>query len=258
VLEKFNMADCKPVGTPMVTASHTNDSTLQNDEDAVNFPYRQAVGCLMWLAIGTRPDIMFAVTYHSQFLENPQPQHVRTLKRVFQYLQGTKDLKLTYGGKRSGLEGYTDADRMSSEQRKAISGYVFLIDGGAVSWRSRKQEIVSTSTTEAEYVATTHAAKEALYLRQFITELFRPLDSPLPLQCDNQGAIALAHADVGQYHSRTKHIDIRYHFIRQNIQDGFISLQYCPTEEMVADILTKPLPVHKVRYFVGMLGLIRD
>jgi hypothetical protein len=170
---------------------------------------------------------------------------------VFRYLQGTKGWKLVYGGERKGLEGFSDADGMSQEHRRAISGYAFLIDGGAVSWSSKKQELVVLSTMEAEYVATTHAAKEALWLRRFIGEVFRPLEQPTPLYSDNQSAIALEHSN-GQFHARTKHIDIRYHFIRYVVDNGSIHLLYCPTEDMTADILTKPLPSVKA---LGLLAV---
>lgn len=114
--------------------------------------------------------------------------------------------------------GYTDADGMSQEDRRAVSGYAFMLDGGAISWSSKRQELVSLSTTEAEYVAATHAAKEALWLRSLVGELFGAMADPLTLFSDNQSAIAIAKNP--QYHARTKHIDIRFHFIRWVIEDG--------------------------------------
>jgi hypothetical protein len=218
-------------------------------------PYREAVGSLNWASVGTRPDISFVVGTLSQFLENPGEVHWEAVKRVFRYLKGTKDLRLVYGGERKGLEGFTDADGMSQEHRRAISGYAILIDGGAVSWSSKKQELVTLSTTEAKYVAMTHAAKEIIWLRQFLGEIFRPLEHPIPLHADNQSAIALAHNE-DTFHARTKHIDIRYHFIRYVIDNGFIHLIYCPTEDMKADILTKALPSAKAKHLANSLGLI--
>jgi ribonuclease HI len=153
----------------------------------------------------------------------------------------------------NGLEGYTDADGASQEHRHAISGYAFLIDGGAVSWSSKKQELVTLSTAEAEYVAATYAAKEALWLRRFIGEVFQPFTNPVTLYSDSQSAIALT--KDGSYHARTKHIDIRYHFIRYVVQNGSINLIYCPTDDMTADILTKPLPNIKAKHFATSLGL---
>jgi hypothetical protein len=166
---------------------------------------------------------------------------------------GTKTLTLTYGDGKPGLEGFTDADGASQEHRRAISGYAFLLDGGAVSWASKKQELVTLSTTEAEYVAATQASKEAIWLRHFIEEVFRPLTRPLTLHCDNQSTIALA--KDGAFHARTKHIDIRYHFIRFVVDNGSIHLIYCPTDDMVADTLTKALPSVKAKHFAAALGL---
>src|ERR1700678_1503912 len=146
-------------------------------------------------------------------------------------------------------------DGASQDHRRAISGFAVLIDGGAVSWSSKKQELITVLTMEAEYVGATHAAKELIWFRRLIAEIFRPLSHPIILHLDNQSAIALANSE-GQFHARTKHIDIRYHFIKFCVQDGSINLTYCPTEDMVADILTKSLPLIKHKYFTHDLGLL--
>lgn len=169
-------------------------------------PYREAVGSLMYAAIGTRPDIAFAVSTLAQFNDNPGWVHWDAVKRVFRYLLGTKALSLVYGGDMKGLEGFVDADGALQEHRRTIMGYLFLVDGGAVSWSSKKQELVTLSTTEAEYVAATHAAKEAIWIRHLIGEVFRPLAQPTTLYSDSQSAIALT--EDGNYHACTKHIDI--------------------------------------------------
>jgi hypothetical protein len=179
--------------------------------------------------------------------------HWEAVKRVLRYLSGTKDHALTYGNERHELLGFTDADGASQEHRHAVSGYAFLIDGAAVSWASRKQEIITLSTTEAEYVAATHAAKESIWLRRFTESLFGPIPTPTTLYCDNQAAIHLATDD--NYHTRTKHIDIHFHFIRQTITNGHIDIKYCPTEDMTADILTKALPKFKVALHSLTLGI---
>ena len=146
-----------------------------------------------------------------------------------------------------------DVDGSMSEDQKAVSGYAFLIDGSTVSWALKKQEIVSLSTTESEYVAATHTTKEALWLRSFIGEVLVPLDEPITLFSDNQSAITLT-KDY-QYHARTKHIDICFHFICWVVDDGKIHLVFCPTNDMVADTLTKVLPSPKVKHFAAELGL---
>jgi hypothetical protein len=259
ILQRFNFADAKPLSLPMdpnvQLTSEQSPVSVKDIAAMKHVPYREAVGSLMWAAVGTRPDIAFPVGVLSKFLDNPGPAHWEACKRVFRYLLGTKDLRLTYGAGKPGLEGYSDADGMSQESRRAISGFAFIIDGGAISWSSKKQELVSLSTTEAEYVAMTHAAKEAIWLRQLIAELFRPLERPITLHGDNQSAIALAYSDIGQFHARTKHIDIRYHFIRYVIENNSIRLVYCPTNNMVADTFTKALPSAKAKHFAAALGL---
>ena len=147
----------------------------------------------------------------ARFAANPGPAHWEAVKQIFRYLKGTRDLWLTYGKASSPLEGYTDADGSMAEDHHAISGYAFLIDSGAVSWSSKRQEIVSLSTTESEYVAATHGSKEALWLRSLILEVFGNLTSPTTLFSNNQAAIALTCDN--QYHPWTKHIDMRYHWI---------------------------------------------
>ena len=257
MLTKFNFTDLKPFATPMdPSIRYSKDQCPQTLEEIVEMkkiPYREAVGSLNYCAVATRPDIAFSVSLLAQFMENPRRVHWEGVKRVFRYLSGTKDWKLTYGTTNNRLEGYTDADGSSQEHRHAISGYVFLVNGGAVSWSSKKQELVTLSTAESEYVAATYAAKEALWLRRIIGEVFRPITDPLPLYSDSQSAIAMT--KDGSYHARTKHIDIRYHFIRFIVQNGSINLIYCPTENMTADILTKALPNAKAKHFAALLGL---
>ena len=141
-----------------------------------------------------------------------------------------------------------------AEDRHAISGYAFLLNGGAVSWTTKRQEIISVSTTESEYIAATYAAKEALWLRSLLTQLFDIAPHATTLFSDNQSAIALTKDH--QYHARTKHIDIRFHFIRWIVENGSLRLIYCPTNDMVADSLTKALPSPKVKHFAAELGLV--
>ena len=141
---------------------------------------------------------------------------------------------------------------MSNEDRHAISGYAFLIDGGAVSRSSKRQPIVTLSTAEAEYIAATYAAKEAIWLREFISKIYEP-QGPMTLHSDSQSTIALPHNE--QFHARTKHINIRFHFIRYVIEAGKITIDYCPTDDMVADTLTKALPSAKAKHFASALGL---
>lgn len=266
ILSRFSLSDAKPVASPITPGADLSKEDAPKDAtEAAHMkktPYREAIGSLMYAAVATRPDITFAVNTLSQFLNNPGELHWQAVKRVFRYLAGTKTFTLTYGNERHALLGYTDADGASQFHRHAISGYAFIIDGGAISWASRKQEIVTLSTAESEYVAATHAAKESIWLKRLIESLFKttrspscPTTTPITLYCDNQAAIRLASDD--NYHARTKHIDIRYHFIRKCIADKFINIKYCPTDDMTADILTKALPKHKVALHSHTLGICR-
>ena len=257
IITRFNFNDLKPSPTPMdPNIRYSKSQSPQTVEEAARMrqiPYREAIGSILYLSVATRPDIAFATGLLSQFVDNPGWTHWEGVKRIFRYISGTKNWGLIFGEKTKGLEGFTDADGATQEHRHAISGYAFLIDGGAVSWSSKKQELVTLSTAESEYVAATHAAKEALWLRRFIGEIFRPLTDPITLYSDSQAAIALTRD--GSYHARTKHIDIRYHFIRYVVQNGSINLIYCPTDDMVADTLTKALPNLKAKHFAVALGL---
>ena len=257
ILQRYNLHELKPVSVPMDPSARFSTaqapSTTQEFAAMRNVPYHEAVGSLMYAALGTRPDIAYAVQTVSRFSINPGQAHWEAVKRIFRYLKGTSELWLTFGGKEKELTGYADADGSMAEDRHAISGYAFILHGGAVSWSAKRQEIVSLSTTESEYVAATHAAKEALWLRSLLLQIFEIKLSPTTLFSDNQSAIALTKDH--QYHARTKHIDVRFHFIRYVVENGQLHLIYCPTEDMVADSLTKALPSAKVKHFASELGL---
>jgi hypothetical protein len=215
ILSRFSLSDAKPVASPITPGTIYSKTDAPSDAtQAVHMkktPYREAVGSLMYAAVATRPDITFAISTLSQFLDNPGKIHWEAVKCVFRYLAGTKTHALTYGNECHDLLGYTDTDGASQEHCHAISGSAFLIDSAAVSWASRKQELVTLSTAEAEYVAAMHAAKECIWLRRLTKLMFGPAPSLTTLYCDNQAALHLA--TDNNYHTRTKHIDIRYHFI---------------------------------------------
>jgi Reverse transcriptase (RNA-dependent DNA polymerase) len=257
IITCFGLTDTKPQPTPMLpNAVYSKDDSPSDPTHTARMkkvPYWEAVGSLMYAAVVTCPDISFTISTLSQFLENPGEHHWDAVKRIFHYLSGTRDLQLTFGSDHHDLHGYTDADGASQPHQHAISGYMFLIDRAAVSWSSRKQELVTLSTAEAEYVAATHAAKEAVWLCCIIGELFSSSSTPTMLLCNNQATIKLAIDD--NYRARTKHINICYHFIRQVISAGEIEISYCPTDDMTADVLTKALPTWKVVRHVAGLGL---
>ena len=257
IIQRYNFDNLKPLLMPMDPAiCLTSDQSPANATEHTimrNKPYREAVGALNWATLATRPDIAFAVGTVARFAANPGIAYWEAVKWIYRYLAGTHDLWLTYSETRRVLKGYADADGSMTEDRRAITGYTFLIDGGAVSWSSKRQEIVSLSTTESEYVAATHGMKEAIWLCSLLSEVFDPIKPPTTLFSDNQAAIALT-CDH-QYHSCTKHINVQYHFICWVIEQGSLRLIYCPTDDMVMDTLTKALPSAKVKHFTLGLGL---
>jgi hypothetical protein len=253
ILHRFGMSDCKPVSTPLPPGTKLVKAT---NEDRLIDPklYQSIVGSLMYAMVSTRPDIAFAVQQLSQFCNKPTATHYQEAKRCLRYLKGTLTAGLTYYGDDSEYAiGFCDADHGAGEDRKSIMGYLFLMKGGAISWQAKKQSTVAISSTEAEYGALTQASKEFLWFTKLFTELKRPDYGPTILYSDNQGAIALAHNPL--YHARTKHIDIQVHFIRECVSNDQIELQYCPTDDMVADVLTKALGREKHWRFMRMIGM---
>ena len=259
ILEWFSLQDAKAVDTPMLlSVSYSKQDCLANDtkcKHMARVPYWKVIGSLMYASVTTCPDITFAVSTLSQFLDNPGEAHWEAVKRVYRYLSRTCDLVLTYGGDKHELQGHTDADGASQEHRRMISRYCYSIDRGMVSWSSKKQELVTLSTVEVEYVAATHFSKEAIWLRRLIGDLVSHSDNSTRLLCNNQSAVHLAHSD--NHHAQTKHINIQYHFICNVIEHGEIELLYCPTDDMTADIFTKALTRFKVFKHAHSLGLHR-
>jgi len=257
IIARYNFQDLKPVSTPMETSTRLSTSqapaTTLKIAKMHDVPYLKVVGSLMYASLGTCPNISFAVQTVSWFSKNPGLAHWDAVKRIFCYLKGMANLWLSYRVVKDNLVGYADADGSMAEDRHAISGYTFMLHGGAVSWSAQWQEIISLSTTESEYVAITHAAKEALWIRSLLSQLFPGKLDPTTLFSDNQSTIALTRDH--QYHARTKHIDIRFHFICYVIENGSIRLIYCLTDDMVTDTLTKALPSAKVKHFTSQLGL---
>ena len=254
LLEKQEMGDSKPVGTPVDPGSHLLKAT--EDEEAMDQQlYQSLVGSLMYLSVCTRPDIAYAVSTLARFSNKPNRSHWTAAKRVLRYLRGTDDYGIAFTKSDSGeCMGYSNADWAGDqEDRRSTSGYLFLMTGGPVSWKSRKQESVALSTAEAEYIALSSAAQETVWLRRLITELGSELEGPTTLMEDNQSAIAMAKNP--QFHGRAKHIDIRHHFIREKVNGGDIKLIYCPTGDMIADMLTKGLNRHQLKNLMARAGV---
>jgi hypothetical protein len=235
-----------------------NEHLLKLSSPAIDArAYQRALSSLMYPMLATRPDLAYAIAALGRHAANPSPDHQHALNRVFCYLWATIDHQLVLGHSTTSIPtllGYSNSDWASDvNDRKSTSGYVFTLGGGAISWSSKKQPTVALSSTEAEYITSAHAAKEATWLRLLLSELRQDMSSPTTLHIGNQPAIAIAHNP--EFHEQTKHIDIRYHYIHQVVDDGTVSLKYTPTQEQVADVLTKGLPPVSHIKFMGAMGV---
>ncbi|KAL1448085.1 hypothetical protein WDU94_013979 [Cyamophila willieti] len=245
VLHRFNMADCNGTKTPMDPNQIFSEDMLykssEKRNEVLHIPYQEAIGSLLYIAQGTRPDIMYAVSYLSRFNNSFGPIHWNAVKRIMRYLKQTIDLKLTYKkNSNKDLYGFSDADWASDTiERKSTTGYAFFLSGGAISWNSKKQPTIALSTTEAEYMALSNAVQEAIWLKGLKNELIQSSNNPILLYGDNKSAIDLS--KNAKYQARTKHIDVCHHFIRDYVQRDVIKIKHVSTKEMVADNLTKAL-----------------
>ena len=238
IIARYRMDTAHPVSTP---CSVDDPGSVISPNS--NFPYREAVGSLNYLAVMTRPDISYAVGMASRHLDDYTDVHVGHVKRILRYVKGTTTMGLLLGKdcdlKGGELRGYSDSDYAGCiSTRRSTSGYVFFWRAACISWRSERQRIVATSTTEAEYIAASEAVKELCWLKRILSELLEE-DVGAILHLDNQGSIKLVENPV--MHRRTKHIDVRYHFIREKFQEGLFKVVYVNTKEQSADVLTKGL-----------------
>lgn len=251
LLQKFEMTNCKTADTPI--ESKLNVTKAENCTPGIS--YQKLIGCLMYLAVMTRPDIAYSVSYLSQFNTNYSEEHWNYAKRVLKYLKKTKMYCLKFCNQGENLQGFVDADWASdSLDRKSYTGFCFVMSGSAISWQSRKQRVTALSSTEAEYVALAEACREAIYLRELLYELTGSLVK-INLKCDNQSALKMA--TNHQCHNRSKHIDVKHHFVRETVKSEKVEISYLPTNEMPADLLTKGLGIIKHYKFMENLGIIK-
>lgn len=259
IIAQFGLADAHPVTTPMESGCKLSreDSPSSDDERraAQSWPYRALVGSLNYVAVGSRPDISFAVQQLAQFLDCYGRKHWDAAKRVARYLKGTRDLCLFLGGDRASyLLGYTDSDwARCPDTRRSIGGYCFSLGSGMVSWCARKQPTVADSSTEAEYVAAAEASKEAAWLRAVLLAVGFPQSHASPLCADNTGAITLS-CDPS-FHARTKHIEVKHHILRDYCNSDALIMHWVPSADNTADIFTKPLASPQFVLLRGYLGL---
>lgn len=254
ILRKYEMQESKPVTTPINLGEKLSKSEDCSREVLSDYPFRELIGALLYLSVCTRPDICFTVNWLSQFNNCYEKCHWIALKRVLRYLRGTSDLGLKFQKTKSPLRGYVDADWANCVvDRKSYTGFVFILGNAAITWEARKQRTVALSSTEAEYMGLSEASKEAMYLKRFLSELKLQEPKDIKILNDNQGAQKLAHSNV--FHNRTKHIDVRHHFVREAIESGVIVLEYLQSSEMIADVLTKGLSTSNHRRCVAEFGL---
>lgn len=246
------MEECKKVAIPLDPGFQVacSEECIKADISS----YQTLMGELMYLAITTRPDILHAVAKLSQRNSDPHIEHMNAGKKIVRYLAGTIYTKLEYKKGMKELVGYADADWGGNPiDRKSYTGYLFYYGNNLISWESKKQSVVALSSTEAEYMSISNAAREAVYLKRLLGELEGAEEKSVILNVDNQGAMKLATNPV--FHNRSKHIDIKYHHIREVIKKKEIQLKYLNTDDMIADICTKNLPKIKHKKFVDLMNM---
>jgi hypothetical protein len=270
LLERAGMAGCKTVATPMEERIKLSRASTAAKIDASL--YRSIVGGLRWLT-HTRPDIAFAVGYVSRFMEDPREDHWTAVKRLLRYVQGTLEMGIIFpkrGGFQltafseappkardgePGITAYSDADMAGDvDGRRSTSGVLVFLGASPIAWQSLKQKMVALSTCEAEYVAAATAACQVVWLRRLLGELTGVEARPPALKVDNQPAIALAKNPV--LHDRSKHIDVKFHFIRDCVDGGQMVIEFVDSGRQLADILTKPLGRLRFQELRGLIGMV--
>jgi transposase InsO family protein len=255
ILKRFGMNECNSVCNPIVPGCRLKRDGEGKASDAT--AYKQMVGCLMYL-LATRPDMAFSVCLVARYMERPTEIHVAAVKRILRYLKGTTSYGLWYEkGKGSELTGWSDSDYAGDvDDRRSTSGYVFMIGTKVVSWSSKKQPIVTLSTTEAEFIAAASCACQGIWLSRILALIDKKRKKDcITILCDNSSSIKLSKNPV--MHGRSKHIDVRFHFLRDLTKDGSVQLVHCSTNDQVADIMTKALSLESFSGNRDKLGLCK-
>lgn len=256
-LERFSMANCKPVRSPL---PHRLSLIPRSNDDiaaAADLPYQSLFGSLGWIASTPRPDIAYAVLQLGRFNSGWTSSHWMAAKHVLHYLQGTQDLSITYSKGEFSPKSYSDSDfSQCPTTRCSVSGSVVMMANRAVSWRSERQSVVALSTNEAEYMAAAECAKHVSWMRSFLFDIIHGVTGDIPFFVDNTSAIATAVGD--SINRRSKHIDRRFHFIQEQSQAGLIKIHHIPTEEMLADHLTEPLGPTGIQHALKINNLLKS
>ncbi|TYK04502.1 Cysteine-rich RLK (receptor-like protein kinase) 8 [Cucumis melo var. makuwa] len=253
LLTETGMLGCRPADTPIEFNCKLGNSDDQVPVDKEQ--YQRLVGKLIYLS-HTRPDISFAVSVVSQFMQAPYEKHMEAVNRILRYLKNTPGKGLMFRKtNRKTIEAYTDSDWAGSViDRKSTSGYCTFVWGNLVTWRSKKQSVVARSSAEAEYRAMSLGICEEIWLQKVLSDLHQECETPLKLFCDNKAAISIANNPV--QHDRTKHVEIDRHFIKERLDSGSICIPYIPSSQQIADVLTKGLLRPHFDLCVSKLGLI--
>lgn len=254
IVKGFGLEEAKTSKIPLDSGYEKNQ--IENkDLLPSNAQYQKLIGCLLFVSLNSRPDISASIAILAQKISKPTKYDWNELKRVVQYLKGTANYQLYLAARdKSDLIGYADANwGESRHDRKSNSGFVFMLNGGVVSWCSKKQNCVALSSTEAEVIALAEATKEVIWIKQLLFEIGQEINIPITIYEDNQSC---RHMILnGNASNRTKHIDVRCHFVKDHIKEGLINCLYCSSGEMIADILTKPLQRIKFEKFRSLMGV---
>jgi hypothetical protein len=252
IVSRYGMTESKSRSTPISTGICLSKKGTELDK--TRFPFTELVGSLLYLAACTRPDISQAVGVLSRYMAHPTEQHWNIAKDVLRYLLNTQNVGIVFQQSGCYLHGYCDADFAGDvDTRRSTTAYVFVLNGGAISWSSKLQATVAVSTAEAEYMSAASAVKEALWLRKLMVDFGFDYTAPVLISCDNQAALKLLVNPVVS--ARSKHIDVLHHFARERVARKEVSFVYCKTGDMIADCLTKPLPRDKLLKCCEGMGL---
>ena len=222
--------------------------------------YQKKVGSILYAAIITRPDVAKTASKLSEFLQNPSPRHHAAADQAISYLYGTKGLAIEFSADTDEANIFACSSDAAfaddKETRRSSEGYLFKLFGGAIEWHSTKQRSVTTSSTEAELLAVTHAAKELYWWKRFFASIQLDPGHDAAVDCDNQQTIGLMIKDLLKLTTKLRHVNIHKHWLRQEVQEKRLRINWVPTAEMPADGLTKTLPRQKHENFVRQLGLV--
>lgn len=241
VIERFSIEEGRSLSTPMDPAQKIAMEEANDDEPTINVPFRELTGVLLYLAECTRPDLSFAVHFCARFSSNPKVIHWKALRKIARFAAQTSEQGLQFTrGSDLRFYGYSDSSWADDgNNRRSTGGHVVIFSGGPVSWTSKKQSVVALSTMEAEYISLGRLCQEAVWLIRAMDE-FGVSNIEFKMYSDNKAAVQVAKYPSSQ-HSRSKHIDVKYHFIREILDQEGVSLEWIPSDSMVADIFTKPL-----------------